>query len=243
MWWIFCESHDLAARWAYDGLRRHGLASLQLATAPQLANARRWVHRLGEGVAKVEIELADGRRFASGETRGVVNRLLSIPCAALERAAAADRDYAWQELHAFYFSWLYALPGTVLNRPAPPGLAGRLRHPVEWFALAARASLPFAPYRSDTTQLSQGLAAGSRAMHTVVLAGEVYGPHLPEQIAAGCRRLAELAGLELLGLELELRADGEWRFRGATPLADLTAGGEPLLAALAAAFKAVAPTP
>jgi hypothetical protein len=48
-------------------------------------------------------------------------------------------------------------------------------------------------------------------------------------------RLAQLAETHLLGIELGFNASANaWMFAQATPLPDLTVGGEPLLDALAA---------
>lgn len=236
--WILCEADDPVAAWAYRGLRRRGLARLELATAPQLANARRYEHRIDGAGVRTAIELFDGRCLSSRTVEGVINRLHTIPCAALPRADTGDRTYAWQELQAFFTSWLHGLPGLVVNRGEPLGLAGRPRDSSAWFALAARAGLPFRPHRRGA---SFPAPAPDRVVSVVVFGDAVFGPDLPSELAAGCRRFAAASGLEMVGLCFERPAAGRarsaaWRFLGATPTADLSAGGEPLLDALATAF-------
>jgi hypothetical protein len=64
--------------------------------------------------------------------------------------------------------------------------------------------------------------------------GQVVGPDdMPAHIGEGCRRLAGLAGTELLGFNF----GEDWTFAGATPWPDLSVGGEALLRALAAALQ------
>lgn len=232
MWLILCETNDHAAHWAAHGLRQRGLVPLEVVTAAQLANAQRWNHHLCEQKVETEIVLGDGRRIDSHRIMGVINRLQTIPSTVFRHLDEVDQGYAWQELQALYLSWLHALPGVVLGRPAPLGLAGRVRHISEWLVLAAQVGLPFAPY-----SLADGDAARYSAQcvtqHAVVIAGGLYGPYVPPELAAGCRRLAARVGTEMLGIQLAIGVDGTARFQGVSPLPELMAGGEPLLDALA----------
>ncbi|HEV7891109.1 MAG TPA: hypothetical protein VGP08_10735, partial [Pyrinomonadaceae bacterium] len=67
-----------------------------------------------------------------------------------------------------------------------------------------------------------------------VCGGRVFGPHaFPREIEEGCVRLSALVSMPLLGVEFGRGESGEWQFASATPLPDLSAGGEPLLDALA----------
>jgi hypothetical protein len=181
--------------------------------------------------------------FLSDTVQGVLNRLLSVPPEPLRWAAPADRDYATQELTAFYLSWLYALPQPVLNRPTPQGLCGQWRHVSEWVWLASQAELPVPDYRQSGRDLiderfsERRLVASGTPVHTVlVVAGQTAGAAAPSSILAGCRRLAELADTALLGVEFAPGSAGPWTFAGATPFPDLRLGDEALLDILATAL-------
>ena len=235
MWLVLCDRTDHAALWAHRGLAARGLEPLDLVTADALAYALRWEHRIGTAGASVVVELGDGRRIDGGSVRGVLNRLVAVPDGHLALAREADRDYARQELFAFFVSWLTSLPGRVVNRPTPQGLCGSWRHRSEWLALAAAVGLETVPFRMNGDMPDGGFGFGVRAAArtVVVVAGEALGAGLPRPVRAGCGRLAELAGAALLGVELT--ADG--RVTGATPLPDLRLGGERALDLLAAALR------
>lgn len=161
--------------------------------------------------------------------------------------AARDHDYITQEFTAFFMSWLYALPGPILNRPTPQGLGGRWRHASEWALLASAAGLPTPPYRLSSLDAHDEMAAGERGLfpagtptrQAVVVGGVAFAPEgMPGEIRDACARLAEAADTPLLGVDFAAGACGEWTFAGATPLPDLRAGGQPLLDALARALGA-----
>jgi hypothetical protein len=62
-----------------------------------------------------------------------------------------------------------------------------------------------------------------------VVAGRVVATSVPLSVQQGCRRLAELTGTELLGIDLAVSPTGTWMFAGASPWPDLRRGGEALL--------------
>ena len=236
---VICEDWDFAALWAADRLRSRGVA-VDMLTGADLAAAERWEHRLGHAGVTFALTLAGGeRRVFSQAVRGVLNRLSFLPSAWLQRIGGPDRDYAIQEMHALYLSWLAALPGPVLNRPTPQGLCGNWRHPSFWAALAGRAGLP-ARYRQssedDPSEAWQPAAAPPEAIAFVVGERVIAPPALPTQLNEACRRLAHAAGAGLLGIDFMAAAAGEWRFTGASVMPDLVRGGEPLADALAEAF-------
>lgn len=243
MWLVLCSSGDEPALWAYHGLRAGGLMPLELVSTEMLASGVRWDHRLEAGGASTEITLPDGRTISSTDTRGVLNRLVSLPHEPLTMAHPADRDYATQEFTAFYLSWLYSFPEPVLNRPTPVGLAGQWRHTSEWVWLASQAGLPVPEYRqsswdpADPMEYQSLVPPGTGANTIIVVAGHVVGAPSPLHIVEGCRRLSELAQTPLLGVDFAPGAAGSWTFARATPLPDLRLGGQCLLDALATVFK------
>jgi hypothetical protein len=244
MWLVLCTSNDVAALWAYQGLKAGGLAPLELVRAEVLAYSVHWEHRLGADGVHVAITLADGRRIRSDTLRGVLNRLSWAPPEHLVMAHPGDRDYATQELTAFYLSWLYALPGPVLNQPTPQGLSGQWRHVSEWVWLASKAGLPTPEYRQsshdylDEMGVERRLVPTSTPVNTVLVVAEhVVGAPAPPDILKGCQRLAELSRTELLGVEFAAGSAGPWTFTGATPWPDLRLGGQALLDVLASVLR------
>ena len=244
MWLVLCSSSDMPALWAYQGLKACGLAPLELVSAEVLACSLRWAHGLRKAGVSIEITLADGRTITADTTRGVLNRLVSVPSEYLPQANPAERQYATQEFTAFFMSWLYALPQPVLNRPTPQGLSGHWRHISEWVWLASCAGLPTARYIQTSHDENNEMRAAGKLIppHTqvqtiIVVAGRVVGVPVPSEISEGCRRLAALAGTELLGIEFVAGTAGPWTFVGATPFPDLRLGGQGLLGALKDALK------
>lgn len=238
-WLVLADASDPCASWIVEGLRARGREPLVWLRPEQLARGARWEHRLTRAGAELVIELAEGIVLESGAIRGTVNRLVSIPYGSLCEAHPQDRDYAGQELTAFFLSWLHALPGPMVNRPTPRGLAGAWRPRPEWLWLAARAGLPVAPYRqSHRASLAAGggptAASASGTRETALVVGEqVIGRRLPVSLHEGCRNLARLARTALLGLEFAIGAEADWTFIHASPLPDLSAGGQIVLDVLA----------
>jgi hypothetical protein len=242
MFLVICSSTDIAARWAYEGLKAIDLAPLELIPAESLGYTRIWEHRVAPDGAKVRFELPDGRTICSSRVRGVLNRLISAPQDLIQLAAPQDREYASGEMMAFHLSWMYALPGVVINRPAPQGLCGAWRHTSEWVMLASQAGLPVPVFRqSGHDPADRGYSSlappGSVITSLIVLAGEVFGMPVRNEITAGCRKLARVAGVEMLGIDFYSAPEGGLRFAAATPYPDFTIGGKALLKHMANVFR------
>ena len=240
MWLVLSTITDPSAEWVTEGLRARGLTPLEWVNDEALAAAPRWEHRLGAAGTNIEIVLADGLHLRNHLIRGVLNRLVSVPIAALQPARSVDRDYAVQEFSAFFLSWLHALPSPLINRPVPLGLCGAWRHISEWVWLAAQAGLPTSPYRQGSDDVRDECGEQGRLVppetpvqKVIVIGKEIVGAPFPAMLQEGCRRLARLAGVELLGIDFTMDATGSWNFAGATPWPDLRLGGEALLDALA----------
>jgi hypothetical protein len=233
---VLCEVEDFAGLWAAGRLKARGL-SVEIVTAPVVSCALRWEHRIdSSGTASVAIELGDGRKVCSRDRVGVLNRLSFVPTARFDQVAGIDRDYAVQEMNALFMSWLHALPGPMVNRPSPQGLCGSWRHRSVWAAMAHKAGLAIQPYKQSCRDDpdAQWNCSQSDAGATVFAVGErVVAPGwMPAEVSNGCRRLAAAAGVSMLGIEFVPGRDGRFEVAGATPLPDLTRGGEPLIDAL-----------
>src|SRR5262245_31489441 len=105
MWLVLCRADDLSALWAWKGLKARGVEPLELVTSEGLASGLRWNHRVGRERPSTALDLADGRRIRCHDVRGVLNRIAMAPESPWSFATAADREYAFQEVHAFYASW------------------------------------------------------------------------------------------------------------------------------------------
>jgi hypothetical protein len=234
---VLCYEWDIPGLWAYRKLRNTGLAPIELVTAPQLALAQTWEHCLGDEGISLKISLHDGRLFDSSDIRGVLNRLTSIPQDLIGHAVAEDREYASGELTAFYLSWLSSFR-CVINRPTPQGLAGAWRHRSEWALLAARAGLDAPLYRqSSASRPEDGYGSFASSDDTVtnviVLKDELFGAPVPRDVAEACGKLAASAESDLLGIDLLDSGNGKLAFAHATPVPDLTLGGDDLIKGLA----------
>ncbi len=233
---VLCEETDAAAWWAADALRTRGLSPTVL-TGADLAGVRGWRHTVGAADAAITLRF-DHARLDGRDVRAVLNRLSFVPRAWVARVASPDRDYAMQEMHAFYLSWLNALRGPMLNPPTPQGLCGNMRHPSAWAALAARAGVPIRAFRQtseDDPAASWRFVPSPATLFVVgprvVGPAALAGPHGP-----ACLRLAAAAGCPLLGIDFAPDEAGTWRMTGASPLPDLARGGDALADALAAAL-------
>lgn len=254
MWLILCSSSDPSGLWAYQGLRQLGLDQVELVLADWLAHGSRWEHRVNHDATHLKITLPDGRVLCSSRIRGAINRLLAPAPGIAQLAADSDKEYAQAELQAFYLSWLYGLPGTVINRPSAVGLCGPWYHASEWIYRASHAGLATPLYRQSAADTEdrgfRSLAPeGAAKQNVIAFRGEVFatqpctrpgtqsGTQLPQSTVRACTKLAEEAGIELLGLELFASENGDWTFAGATPMPDLSIGGMPLLERLALALN------
>jgi hypothetical protein len=218
------------------------LEAIDLVTSAALARARSWEFRLGSAGSQVDVALDDGRRLRSADICGVLNRLVCAPDEIVRHVVAEDRDYAAAELMAFYLGWLRSLRG-MINMPTPQGLCGSWRHASEWSVLAARAGLAVPVLRqSSRAPLADGfrsLAPAAAPMRNViVLRNELHGAAVSGPVGAACRKLAVLSGIELLGIDLFESEEGALMFAHATPLPDLTAGGDALIDGLVRALGA-----
>jgi hypothetical protein len=234
---VLCDEADVSALWAANALRTRGLSPMLL-TGSVLASIERWEHRLGASGAQFELRLPSGVSLHSRETGGILNRLASVPCAWLRRVGGPDRDYALQEMQAFYLSWLHALPGPKLNPPTPQGLCGNFRHPSAWLALASKVGLPARPFRqSSNDEPALAWQTVPAPMTVYVVGARVVGPDAVVQpYGLACLRLAEAADATLLGVDFDRNDHGSWQMSGASVMPDLVGGGEELADALVEAL-------
>jgi len=239
MWLVLCEAGDLAALWAARGLAERGLRPVEIFTPEALVFSPHIVHRVTTSSAVVEITTADGRFLDSSRVAGTLNRIQTLPTSHFRGASLQDRQYAEQELHALFLSWMTCLPGRTLNPPSPLGLGGAARHPSEWAWLASQVGLSTSGFVQGDSFPPPPLAPFSRpgGRSVIVVDGIVVGSQVPETVSSACIALASESRTPLLGIEFLPQASGEWLFESASPLPDLRRGGPSLLDALAGALQ------
>jgi hypothetical protein len=238
MWLVLGDASDISALWVHQELRARGVAPLELITADALSMADYWEHRIAGERASIRFRV-DKLDIAGEQLRGVVNRLYTVPIPHWRSAEQRDRDYVQQEMIALFLSWLHALPCPVINRPTPQGLSGQWRAESEWVLLAYKAGLPVASYRQsahdriDEMKGEKRLVPRGMLVHTVIVVGDtVAGAAIPQPLAAACRRLALLAGTELLGIDFVAGDGDSLTFAGASPMPYLMPGGPALIQGL-----------
>jgi hypothetical protein len=241
VWLLLCDANDQPALWARAGLEERGLRPFRVVTGEMLGPAVRYALRISDGGAHVAVDLAAARKIRTEQVRGVLNRLTHVPhWRPLAFAHGEDRDYAMQEIGAFFLGWLSALPRPMLNAPTPFGLSGQHRAEAEWAVLAAQAGLrtrrgSSSSRTSEAGEPSAWAGLGEPGTLAIVVGGTVVGQGLPEAVRTACARLAALSGTELLGVYL-CAAEG-WAFTAATTHPDLRRGGAEVLEALGVALR------
>lgn len=243
MFLILCSSSDVPALWASHGLQAMGLHPVSLVTPEVLSSATTLEHRVGSEGTSISFKFMNGYGISDHNIRGVLNRLPGPPWEIINRFAPADRDYALQEMTAFYLSWLNSLSCPMLNRPTPQGLSGRWFHASELVLLAHQAGLATPTYRQSG---GDGADAGykplappqARIERVIVLGDEVFGAQPPADVREGCCKLAKLCRTPLLGIDFYATASHPWTISHATPLPDFQAGGTRLLQRLTQVLQA-----
>lgn len=243
IWIVLCNSNDISAYWAFQGLKQRGFSPLELITADILMSSTKWDHRLGSDNDCIKIVLADGRSINSNSISGVLNRINYLPGNHLMVAEPSERDYAIQEFYAFYISLIYYLPVPVINRATSQGLSGRRRNISEWIWLASKAGLHTTNFKRNSDNLKKNNQIELRSIYKIeqrkivfVIDNQIIGKDIPPQLHKKCINLANLAKTRLLGIEFVYSKD-QWIFVNADHCPDLRLGGQDLLDMLSKTLK------
>jgi hypothetical protein len=164
-----------------------------------------------------------GQVVPTADIDAVLTRLPGIWIGELPEIVPEDREYAAVEMSAFLLAWLTSLGRRVHNRPTPTGLAGPFWRPERWLHVAAQAGIPMRPFhRRAAPDVRPATPPPEPAgAHVTVIGRQAVGS-ADEALKAHARRLAGLAGVELL----TARFDGPQanaRFTGADVTLDLAA--------------------
>ena len=202
----------------------------------ELFCARRLEYRAEEGEpVQASAELNSGKRIDFHRLRGTLNRAARVDYLQVRRAVATDRTYVQAEIDAILLAMLGALPAPVFNPPHPSGWAGAQSHPFAWALRAQAAGFVTPPHRCGYSGLEQPITQFRYSSSHLLFGGRTFPP-LPESMERCTTRLAESAGIPLLGITLAWMSDGGALFTGATAMPDLRAGGAAFLDALTAAL-------
>jgi hypothetical protein len=233
---ILAEPADSGALWLRAQLDRRLTAPVEIVTPAKLVYARSIVHRLASTQTESRFELGDGTTLRASELRGIVNRLAAVPTAHLAGAAAAERDYAATELHAFLLGWMASLECPLLNPPAPENLAGPSHSPLSALHFAALSGLPCPRTRVAADAPGPPAPATGRLVRHFVLDGQVIGSPLPAGLRDAMIMFARLWGARLVQIETACQ-DGRHEFVAASSVVDFPAGGDALVRAIVRVFS------
>jgi hypothetical protein len=157
------------------------------------------------------------------EIHGVVVRRLAVLANELVHIAAADREYAAVEMHAFLFSWLSNLSCPVLNPPSGTSLCGPDWRPLQWIRAARRAGLDTETVRclvpAPRTREAHTLDPAASPIEVHLVGEQCFGAP-DERYAAGAKRLAALAKTPLLTVRFHPHRSAPC-FHSASALPDL----------------------
>jgi hypothetical protein len=215
---VVASRHDEAAREIVAQWASHDAALL---TCEDLSTAG-WQHRLFNPSASKAV--VSGQIVSENDIRGVLVRRPWIFEQELVHIVASDREYVSAEMNAFLVSWLSHLSSRVLNRPAGTCLSGPNWRPQQWVRAAALAGMkvdpmrwriPFAKKRTSATEESE-----TESLVKVTIIGDRCLGAADDSTVASARRLAAIAGTELLEIQLAL-AKGAKCFRAANPMPTL----------------------
>jgi hypothetical protein len=143
----------------------------------------------------------------------------------LAHIATADREFVAAEMGAFLFAWLSHLPCRVLNRPRGTSLCGPNWRSQQWTQAAASAGLKVEPVRRQVpartkTDTGSGSQDTRKPVQAVIVGKRCLGEISAIQ-AAGARKLAAAAGVELLAVWFT-PGSGTNRFVAASTMPSLT---------------------
>lgn len=215
---VVASHHDKAAREIVAQWASHDAALL---TCEDLSVAG-WQHRLFDPSASKAV--VSGQMVSERDIRGVLVRRPWIFEQELVHIASSDREYVAAEMNAFLVSWLSHLSCPVLNRPAGTCLCGPNWRPQQWVQAAALAGMKVDPFRwrvpFGRKRAPAAVEPRAETSVKVTVIGDRCVGDADDSCVASARRLAAIAGTELLEIQLA-SAKGATRFQTANPMPSL----------------------
>jgi hypothetical protein len=195
---ILANRYDVAAG-ALVG--RWGAHKARLLSCEDLSIAG-WRYCLPDPGASTAV--VEGCIFDIEEIVGVLTLLPCVIPDQLVHIVPEDRAYVAAEMTAFLVAWLSELACPVLNRPTPACLTGPNWRQEQWVNTAARAGIPV---RSVTRRVALSADTVTQnaetAPTTVTVIGEYCFGEVNDALAMHARRLAKLAGADMLAVHFD----------------------------------------
>ena len=191
-------AQTLVHRW--DAHDAHLLSCEDLSTAG-------WCHCLGDLGASTAV--IGGRVVGIEQITAVLTLLPCVTADQLIHIVPADRIYVAAEMTAFLVSWLSELPCPVLNRPSPGCLMGPNWGVPQWVHAAADAGIPVRPVHRRVALWADPAPELAEVTPTsvTVIGGRCFG-EADKRLAKHARRLAAMAGVDMLAVHFDGRDSG-----------------------------------
>lgn len=237
---FIAEPGDFSALWLVAWLRDQTSVEIRVVTPLQLACAQEIAFEMSSRTAHSCFRLSVDDTLDSAKMCGVVNRMAVVPGAIAERAANADRQYATDELHAFFLGWLASLECPVLNPPSPECLSGPWHSDIVCRAMASEAGLGPDGLRlriEDEPPMAESQPVPASATRHFVLDSRLIGPLVSARTRDALIQFAQLWGGRLLQVDTVSMGDRR-AIHSATSLVDFRSGGPLLARAVLTALEA-----
>lgn len=218
---ILAHAQDEAAQWLFNRLSsKH--SDILLLSDLDLLEATQWFHYLSNDKTETSFHLKNGQKIELGNVEMVINRLQYIYPVHWAGSSDKERNYAQQEYHAFFASWLLAFKGVLYNPPTVNTLCGTNPGKIVWLSMAKSSGfrIPENSFyvNSDNNIFDDILFRTSSVLRiAVVLDDEVI--NAPPAFENACLRLSRKSNLPLLCIYF-IKDQTSWLFAGATPLPD-----------------------
>jgi hypothetical protein len=233
---IIAEPTDKAALWLGAALTGFTNTRVQIITPSQLSYAPAVSHWLTTSEVDLSFKLANGTNLQAQQVVGVINRMIVLPLAHLQRAQLREFTYAQGELYAFALGWLSTLTCPVLNPPTPEALCGSAYSFINTQHYAISAGLACRSVSLTPDHPDPAFGSPTETQIHVVFDDQVIGPIVSIRDRDTLIQFARLWGRRMVQIETEM-AGGERRFVAATSLIDFPRAGNLLVRAIARVFE------
>lgn len=227
---IICHYDDVACHWLYAQLKAINYPVV-IVSAEMLPFLRKWEQHIAGDNHSVIMELYDKTFFDNNNIDLVINRVQYIPVEHWRSAGIAEKEYAAQEMSAFYTSWLYGLGARIYNPPKGLGLSGIYYSQTEWMVLALKAGFDI-----NAQILSSSFTAGKSdinhdanlPLYSALIFDEAIFTqyNYPDILRAPALQLRQLAELPLFEYRFQVSEKGKVIFISANSFPDFSAYGK-----------------
>ena len=219
---ILAHTQDEPAQWLFNRLSS-GQSEILLLSDLDLLEATQWLHYLSNNKTETSFCLKNGQKVELAKVQMIINRLQYIYPVHWTGSSDKERNYAQQEYHAFFASWLQAYQGILYNPPTVNSLCGTNPGKIVWLSMAKISGFRIPEnsfYVNSDNNISDDILfrASSELKIAVVLDHEVI--NAPLAYINACLRLSGKTNLPLLCIYFIKDQQNNWSVAGATPLPD-----------------------